>query len=261
MPKLTKKELKLLLDEKVATYNQKEFIINDPVSIPHLFKKRQDIEITGFWSAILSWGQRITIINKSKELFNLMDNAPYDFILNHQEQDLKKLEHFKHRTFNFTDTLYFISFFKQYYSHHETLEDAFMQNVNSGDDMQNGLINFHRLFFSLPDYPTRTRKHIATPERNSACKRLNMFLRWMVRQDSNGVDFGIWQNIKPSQLICPCDLHVMRVARVLGLITEKQNGWKAAKELTANLRKFDPEDPVKYDYALFGMGIDEGFGY
>lgn len=259
--KLRRLELKRLLDEKVETYNNPDFIINDPVSIPHLFKKQQDIEIAGFWAAVLSWGQRVTIINKSRELFNLMDNAPHDFILNHREHDLVRFENFKHRTFNPTDTLYFIEFFKHYYRKYDSLEDAFVQELTAKSDMEKGLINFHHLFFSLPEFPARTRKHVATPERNSACKRLNMFLRWMVRKDANGVDFGLWNKIKPSQLICPCDLHVIRVAGKLGLVRQKQNGWSTARELTANLRKFDPSDPVKYDYALFGMGIVEGFGY
>ena len=262
MPRrLSKSELKQLLDQKVEVYNQINFIINDPVSIPHLFTKKQDIEIAGFWAAVLSWGQRVTIINKSKELFNLMDNSPHDFIMNHQEHELKRFEHFKHRTFNPTDALYFIEFFRQYYQKHTSLEDAFIQGMTEKSDMEKGLINFHHLFFSLSEFPARTRKHVATPERNSACKRLNMFLRWMVRKDDNGVDFGLWQKLKPAQLICPCDLHVIRVAGKLGLINKKQNGWSTAKELTANLRKYDLEDPVKYDYALFGMGIVEGFGY
>ncbi|MFW5761288.1 MAG: TIGR02757 family protein [Cyclobacteriaceae bacterium] len=259
--KLKRSELKQLLDDKVETYNNKDFVINDPVSIPHLFNKQQDIEIAGFWAAVLSWGQRVTIINKSKELFNLMDNSPHDFILNHQEHDLKRFDSFKHRTFNLTDTLYFIEFFKYYYQNHSSLEDAFLQGLTEQSDMEKGLINFHYIFFSLPEFPARTRKHIATPERNSACKRLNMFLRWMVRHDNQGVDFGLWKRIKPSQLICPCDLHVIRVAGKLGLIRQKQNGWSTAKELTANLLRFDANDPVKYDYALFGMGIVEGFGY
>lgn len=253
-------DLKAFLDEKVAQYNQPGFIVNDPIVIPHSYSRKQDIEITGFWASVLAWGQRITIINKCNELFRMMDNAPYDFILHHKEADLKPFVQFKHRTFNATDTLYFIAFFRWYYSRYESLEDAFLEGLDhDAEHLGTGIINFHRLFFSLPDHPDRTRKHIATPERKSACKRINMFLRWMVRNDEQGVDFGLWNRIQPSQLICPCDLHVDRVARKLGLITRKQTDWQTAVELTAHLKEFDPQDPVKYDFALFGLGIEEKF--
>ncbi len=251
-------ELKGFLDEKVALYNNPSFIEDDPISIPHLFQKKQDIEIAGFWTAVLAWGQRRTIINKCKELFALMDFAPYEFVINHSESELKRLESFKHRTFNATDTLYFVHFFNQYYSKHDSLEDAFILPNFNETNIEKGLIKFHHQFFVLEDYPARTRKHIPTPERKSACKRINMFLRWMVRKDNNGVDFGIWDKIHPSQLICPCDLHVDRVARKLGLISRKQTDWQTALELTDNLKKFDPDDPVKYDFALFGLGVIEG---
>ena len=253
-------QLKDFLDQKYEQYNQPGFIEHDPVSIPHAYTKKQDIEITGFWAAVLAWGQRVTIINKCKELFAMMDNAPYDFILNHSEHDLKPFEHFKHRTFNATDTLYFIEFLRQFYQRHTSLEEAFFKHQNpEAETVESGLKGFHELFFDLPDAPQRTRKHIATPARKSACKRLNMFLRWMVRQDNRGVDFGIWQQIKPSQLVCPCDLHVDRVARKLGLIQRKQTDWQTALELTEGLRQLDPNDPVKYDFALFGLGVEEKF--
>lgn len=252
--------LKELLDKKVNQFNQPDFIKDDPISIPHLFSKKQDIEIMGFWVSILAWGQRITIINKCKQLIELMDNSPYDFIMNHEEDDLKRLLNFKHRTFNSTDTLYFIEFFKQYYSKHDSLEYAFSYNMKSDDiNIENGLNGFNKIFFSLDDAPTRTQKHIASPDRKSACKRINMFLRWMVRNDNNGVDFGIWNTIKPSQLICPCDVHVDRVARRLGLIERTKTDWLTAVELTENLKQFDPNDPVKYDFALFGMGVEKYF--
>jgi|SRR6185437_8915842 len=251
-------ELKKFLDEKVEQYNTSAFIENDPVSIPHLFTKKQDIEIMGLWAAVLSWGNRKTIINKCRELIKLMDNAPYDFVLNHKEKDLKPFLTFKHRTFNSTDALYFLHFFRHYYSNSNSLEDAFV--VSKKDEtVETGLINFHNQFVSLPDFPERTKKHISTPERNSACKRLNMYLRWMVRKDKKGVDFGIWNKIKPAQLICPCDVHVDRVARKLGLIQRKQTDWITAVELTQNLKQFDPNDPVKYDYALFTLGVEEKF--
>jgi len=252
--------LRDFLNLKVQEYNRPGFIPNDPVSIPHLFTRKQDIEIAALWAAILAWGQRKTIISKCKELFQKMDNAPYDFVLNHKESELKRFLDFRHRTFNVTDTLYFIHFFKWFYQKYDSLEEAFIyNNIESQQNVEQSLILFHDLFFSLTDYPERTRKHIASPKRNSACKRLNMFLRWMVRKDSNGVDFGIWSRIKPAQLVCPCDLHVERVGRKLGLITKLRPGWDMAIELTAKLRLLDPEDPVKYDFALFGLGVEEKF--
>jgi uncharacterized protein (TIGR02757 family) len=273
--------LKSFLDQKVAQYNRPEFITNDPVSIPHMFSKKQDIEIMGFWAATLAWGQRVTIIKKCRELITLMDGAPYDFIINHEEPDLKKFLHFKHRTFNDIDTLYFISFFRWHYERFESLEDAFVPsneslvilNDSEGSDIkyafrqaqgdtpaEAALNHFRSYFFSLPDFPHRTKKHVSSPTQKSTCKRLNMFLRWMVRKDNNGVDFGIWNKLKPADLICPCDLHVDRVARHLKLITRKQTDWQTALELTEGLKELDPLDPVKYDFALFGLGIEERWG-
>ncbi|MEM1137472.1 MAG: TIGR02757 family protein [Bacteroidota bacterium] len=255
---LKNSQIKALLEKKVETYNQPNFIENDPISIPHGFTKKQDIEIMGFWAAMLSWGQRITIINKCKELIALMDNAPHDFILNHNENELKKFLSFKHRTFNTTDLLYFIAFFKHYYSQNQSLEDAFAMHLGESDEhIEKALAGFHDTFFSLVDAPSRTRKHVATPLRKSACKRLNMFLRWMVRKDKAGVDFGIWTKIKPSQLVCPLDVHVERVAKKLRLLKRKQTDWQAALELNNTLKKFDNNDPVKYDYALFGLGLEK----
>ncbi len=255
---MTSDALKELLDEKVDAYNRPFFIEHDPVSIPHAYSLKQDIELTAFFAATLAWGQRVTIINKCKELFLLMDNSPYQFILNHTENDLKALLKFKHRTFNTTDLLYFIHFFRQYYAVNDSLENAFSAHMSVNDEtIEKGLTGFHNQFFSLSDFPARTKKHIATPARKSACKRINMFLRWMVRIDDRGVDFGIWSSISPSQLVCPCDLHVDRVARSFGLITRKPTDWQTALELTYNLRKMDPLDPVKYDFALFGLGVIE----
>lgn len=252
--------LKDFLDEKVALYNQPGFIPNDPISIPHRFSNKQDIEISGFFAAILAWGQRKTIINKCLELFQLMDNAPHDFLIHHQENDLKPFLEFKHRTFNDVDTLYFIHFLSWFYKNHNSLEEAFLLGqTGEVDAMESILSQFHQFFFSLPEAPNRTRKHIATPARKAACKRIVMYLRWMVRADDRGVDFGIWKKISPAQLICPCDLHVDRVGRKLGLITRKQTDWQTALELTQKLREFDPKDPVKYDFALFGLGIEEKF--
>ena len=254
------KKLKDFLDRKVDEYNQPSFIAPDPISIPHLFSKKQDIEIAGFFASIFAWGNRTTIINKSKGLMALMDNAPHDFITNHSEKDLKRLLQFKHRTFNVTDLLYFILFLKHHYSHSPSLEAAFSRWMDKKDEtIENALIGFHDYFFSLQDAPVRTRKHIATPKRNSTCKRLNMFLRWMVRKDNHGVDFGIWKSISPCQLICPIDVHVARVAHGFNLVQRKQTDWLTALELTDHLRNFDPNDPVKYDFALFGLGVVEKY--
>jgi len=250
--------LKDYLDDKYEKFNRPDFIPNDPISIPHLFTRKQDIEIMGFWAAILSWGQRKTIIAKCEELIVLMGGAPYDFVKNHSENDLKPFLKFKHRTFNDLDTLYFLSFFKDFYQTNESLEQAFLfPEANIQFTTEKHLIHFHSQFFALPDAPKRTQKHISSPISKSACKRLNMFLRWMVRNDGRGVDFGIWHYIQPAQLVCPCDVHVDRVARSLGLVNRKQTDWQTAIELTENLRLFDALDPVKYDFALFGIGIEE----
>ena len=251
------KEIQTLLDAMVSKYNRPEFIPDDPIVIPHRFSLRQDIEISGFFAAMLAWGQRKTIVNKSTELMERMDNAPYDFVLNHTENDLKRLSGYCHRTFNDTDLLYFVSFFRRHYAKSESLESAFVNGHFT--DMEAALTLFHEYFFDDEFAPQRTRKHVATPARKSACKRINMYLRWMVRKDNNGVDFGLWDSIPMSELICPCDLHVERVARSLGLITRKQVDWITAQELTSHLKEFDARDPVKYDFALFGLGIDQRY--
>ncbi len=253
-------DLARFLNDKVKAYNQPFFIKDDPVAIPHLFTKQQDIEIAGFFAAIFAWGIRTTIINKSKELMTLMDNAPHDFCLHHTDNDLKKLLSFKHRTFNATDLLYFVSFFKEHYSRYSSLQSAFSQWMKKGDeDVENALNGFYNYFFSLPHVPPRTLKHIACPAKKSACKRINMFLRWMVRSDKAGVDFGIWKDISPSQLVIPLDLHVARVAAHFKLLNRSNSDWQAAKELTQVLCSFDPKDPCKYDFALFGLGVLEKF--
>ncbi len=256
---MTKSDLKILLDDCVERFNQPNFLDNDPISVPHRFTKKQDIEIAAFWTAILAWGQRKTIINKATELFNLMDGSPHDFILNHREIDRKPFLNFVHRTFQATDTLYFLEFFQWFYQNHQSLEEAFLKKMNpDAAHVGAGLVGFRELFFSLPDAPQRTRKHVPSPETKSSCKRLNMFLRWMVRSDDRGVDFGIWKNIKPSQLLIPLDVHVERHARKFGLLERPQTDWQAVLELTERLREFDPNDPVKYDFALFGLGAISG---
>jgi uncharacterized protein (TIGR02757 family) len=251
--------LKQYLDELVTRYNRPAFIENDPISLPHQFSKLQDIEMVSFWVSMLAWGQRKTIIEKSKQLLALMDNAPHDFVLQHQPQDLKPFLAWKHRTFQATDTLYFLDFFQRYYKENDTLETAFSQFITpDAPDVRAALVGFHHLFFQHENAPDRTRKHVATPERASTCKRLNMFLRWMVRRDAQGVDFGLWQQIQPRQLLMPLDVHVDRVARHFGLIMRKQTDWLTVQELTQNLRAFDADDPVRYDFALFGFGLEGG---
>jgi uncharacterized protein (TIGR02757 family) len=261
---VNKKKLKQFLDRKVIEYNNLSFIPLDPVSVPHKFVKKQDIEIGGFFAATFAWGNRATIINKCKLLMNLMDNAPHDFIVNHNENDRRRFLGFSHRTFNDTDLLYFISFLQHHYKQSSSLEDAFFPSPVTGNSFSKELIEgalnyFNTYFFSLDDVPSRTRKHVASPARNSGCKRLNMFLRWMIRNDGKGVDFGIWYKANPSQLIIPLDLHVARVAKKFGLLQRPTADWRAALDLTRELREFDPHDPTKYDFALFALGIIEKF--
>lgn len=248
-------DLKILFEEKFKQYNQPEFIEQDPISVPHRFSGQQDIEIMAFFAAILAWGQRKTIIKNALKIAELMDNAPYQFLKNHKENDLKRFIGFSHRTFNDTDLLYFISFLKFHYASFDTLETAFTQHYNTSMlNIEPVLIGFEKYFFSLTYFPQRTKKHISSPARKSACKRLCMFLRWMVRNDENGIDFGIWKTIQPAQLICPIDTHVLKIAEKYKLIPNKISGWKAALLLTDFLKTLDINDPVKYDFALFGMG-------
>ncbi len=248
-------ELKSFLDAKADKYNNASFIENDPVSLPHQFAGKQDREIIGLFAALLAWGQRKTIISKCQDLVRRFGGEPYRFIREYGDEDLKGLTGFAHRTFNDTDLYYFVDFLHRHYTRHATLEDAFLHE-GVFHSVEDSLIRFEQTFFDSPDAPPRTRKHVATPRRNSACKRMNMFLRWMVRADNRGVDFGIWNRIPQSALICPIDLHVDRAARKLGLITRKQTDWNTALQLTANLRELDAADPVKYDFALFGMSLE-----
>ena len=254
-------ELKTFLDRKVAEFNRPSFIQEDPILIPHQFSLKQDQEIAGFFAAIFAWGNRTVIIKKARELMSRMDHAPYQFCLNHTDSDLKRLLGFKHRTFNDTDLLYFVAFFNMHFQRFDSLEDAFLMHLPKGEpfSMKTALIHFYHYFFSLPDLPPRTRKHIASPEKKATCKRLNMYLRWMVRKDNNGVDLGIWNRIPMDKLICPIDLHVAKVARKLGLLERKQTDWQAAMDLSAKLLELDPKDPAKYDFALFGLGVVEKY--
>tara|TARA_R110000868_G_scaffold147041_3_gene368197 strand:+ start:827 stop:1591 length:765 start_codon:yes stop_codon:yes gene_type:complete len=254
---LNKKDLKDFLDTKVEQYNNPKFIESDPIQIPHQFNRKEDIEISGFLTATIAWGNRKSIINNANKLMDLLDNAPYDFVLNHQETDLEKLLPFVHRTFNGDDCIQFIKSLQHIYNNHNGLEGVFAEYAEK-HSMQKSISKFKSTFFEI-EHLQRTQKHVSDPLRNSAAKRINMFLRWMVRNDNTGVDFGIWKSINPSQLSCPLDVHSGNVARKLGLLKRKQNDAKALNELDTSLRKLDPNDPVKYDFALFGLGVFEGF--
>lgn len=250
-------DIKALLDARTAFYETPAFIPSDPISIPHRFSKLQDIEIAGLFAATLAWGHRSMIIRNAARLMAWMDDAPHDFILHHEETDLRCFLAFAHRTFNATDLLYFIHFLRHHYGQHSSLEEAFFPKGVGVQTVERALSYFHNYFFSLPDAPARTRKHVATPLRGSACKRLCMYLRWMVRPGP--VDFGLWTRVTPADLICPLDTHVARVATRLRLLTREKSDWKAAVELTTSLRVFDSTDPVRYDFALFSLGADERF--
>lgn len=254
---MTNSEIKDFLDEKVEHYNRPEFITSDPVQIPHLFSKKEDIEIAGFLTATIAWGNRKSILKNAKKLMQLMENSPFQFVMQHQESDLEKLAFFVHRTFNGTDLVFFIKSLRNIYCVHGGMEPIF-QKYAAANSLQPAIHEFKNIFFEVP-HPARTKKHISDPIKNSAAKRINMFLRWMVRNDKHGVDFGIWQHLSPSQLSCPLDVHSGNVGRKLKLLSRKQNDAKAVAELDFSLRKFDRQDPVKYDFALFGLGVFENF--
>lgn len=252
-------DVRSVLEQYADHFNRPSFIEDDPISVPHRFSLLQDIEISGFFAAIMAWGQRPTIIRNANALMQLMDDAPHQFITQHKETDRKRFVDFRHRTFQPDDVLYLIHVLQQYYQQHTSLEDAFANHMTKGDtDVYAALAGYHELIFNQEHVLERTRKHIATPIRKSSCKRLNMFLRWMVRDDDRGVDFGLWKKISPAQLIIPLDLHVGRVARKFGLLDRHINDWQSALQLTEKLREFDKDDPVKYDFALFGVGV-KGF--
>jgi uncharacterized protein (TIGR02757 family) len=253
-------DLKKFLDKKVIEYNKPKFITHDPISIPHRFSKLQDIEIAGFFAATLAWGNRKSILNSCTRLLEFMDNSPYQFITQHDDNDLKKMMGFVHRTFNAMDLYYFISFLHMHYSVNVSLESAFTKTLVATDtSMENGLNGFYNYFFSLEYISERTRKHVAAPVKKSACKRLNMFLRWMVRKDNNKVDFGLWNGIQPHQLVIPLDVHVANVSYRLGLLDNANSNWNNAIILSTKLKQMDANDPTKYDYALFGLGVEEKF--
>ena len=254
---MNKLELKEFLDEKVVLYNHPKFIESDPIQIPHLFTLKEDIEIAGFLTATIAWGNRKMIINNSKRMVTMMGNSPYDFVMHHTDSQLENLDGFVHRTFNSQDFVTFIKGLQNIYKNHQGLESAFAKNQQPLS-MQPSISEFKKLFFEVNHQP-RTMKHVSDPMQGSAAKRINMFLRWMVRQDKAGVDFGIWKSIPMASLSCPLDVHSGNVARKLGLLSRKQNDGKALAELDASLRQLDATDPVKYDFALFGLGVFEGF--
>lgn len=253
---MNKSELKEFLDEKVIQYNTFDFIESDPIQIPHLYSLKEDIEIAGFLSATIAWGNRKMIINNAKKLMDLMGNSPYDFVMSHSQDHLESLDNFVHRTFNSIDAKTFMRGLRHIYMNHEGLETVFSKNQEE-HSLQKSIHEFKKVFFEI-EHLQRTQKHISDPLNNSAAKRINMYLRWMVRND-NKVDFGIWKTIPTSKLSCPLDVHSGNVARKLGLLKRKQNDAKALEELDLALRKLDKNDPVKYDFALFGLGVFEGF--
>lgn len=253
------KEIKELLDEKYFQFNTTAFIETDPISIPHQFSKKEDIEIAGFLIATIAWGQRVSIINNGNKLMRLMNNEPHDFILNFSKKDVSRFEAFVHRTFNATDCVFFLNSLKNIYTKHDGLEKAFDGNLNKDEPDVKQMIGHFRELFLNTKHEQRSEKHISNPLSKSSAKRLCMFLRWMVRKDKLGVDFGIWKSIRTDQLCLPLDLHTGNVSRKLGLLKRTQNDWQAVEEITSVLRKFDPKDPIKYDFSLFGLGAFEGF--
>ncbi|MFC2080429.1 TIGR02757 family protein [Bacteroidota bacterium] len=251
-------QFKEFLDEKVVQYNNVAFISSDPIQVPHRFTKKEDIEIAAFLSAMIAWGQRPTIIRNANRMVELMEGCPADFILQFEEEDLNPFMEFVHRTFNGYDFIYFLKALRNIYTNHGGLEEVFVKGFRQEDSIYGALKFFRKVFFEKVE-AGRTGKHVSDVATNSSAKRLNMFLRWMVRQDKTGVDFGLWKKIPPSALMIPLDVHTGNTARKLGLLTRRQNDWKAVEELTSVLRTFDINDPVKYDFALFGLGVFEKF--
>ncbi len=254
---MEKEVLQEFLDKKVIQYQQPNFIETDPIQIPHLFTSKEDIEIAGFLVATIAWGNRTMILRNGKKMMELMDNSPFDFVMNHSDEDLDSLKAFVHRTFQGVDFIYFIKALKNIYKNHKGLENVLLPRIME-TNYKNSITNFKKVFFSL-NHSYRTEKHVSDPHKNSAAKRIHMFLRWMVREENAGVDFGIWKSHHSKNLSCPLDVHSGRVTRKLGLLERKQNDWKSVTQLDAALRKMDKNDPVKYDFALFGLGVFEKF--
>ena len=250
-------DVKSFLDEKVIRYNQSSFIETDPIQVPKKFNRKENIEISGFLTATIAWGNRLSIINNGQKLMRLMDYQPFDFILNSKDSDLSVLKKFVHRTFNGQDCIYFIQSLKNIYQNYGGLQQVFEVGYRKEETIKSALEHFYTVFFELPG--ERTRKHVSNISKGASGKRLNMFLRWMIRKDNSGVDFGIWNKIPASALMLPLDIHTGNVARKLGILNRKSNDWKAVEEVSAVLRSFNPEDPVIYDFALFGLGAFEKF--
>lgn len=251
-------EIKEFLEHKTKTYCQPSFIETDPISIPHNYSLKEDIEVSGFLTATISWGQRASIIRKATELMNMLDDQPYNFIMHCSHKELHSVSSFVYRTFNGTDCVAFLKAIRNIYLNHNGLEKAFEKGFLKNKSVFDAIVHFRTVFLETP-HQKRTEKHISNPAQGSAAKRINMFLRWMARKDDMGIDFGIWKNISPEYLYCPLDVHVGNVARKLGILKRKQNDWKAVEELTGVLRQMNPDDPVRYDYGLFGLGVFEKF--
>ncbi len=249
-------ELKAFLEQKVILYNTESYIDSDPIQIPHRFSQKEDIEIAAFLTATITWGQRKSIIKNATFLMDLLENSPYDFVMNASKSDLQNVRQFVHRTFNGLDCEYFIYSLRNIYNKHIGLENVFASGYAIENSVFSSLKYFREIFLEI-EHEKRVAKHISDVSSNSAAKRLNMLLRWLVRSDDCGVDFGIWKSIPMSALMMPLDVHVGDVGRALGLLNRKQNDWKALEELMVVLRTFDALDPVKYDYALFGIGVFE----
>lgn len=254
---LKHEDLKKFLDKKVEEFNRPNFIQTDPIQVPKQFSEKEDIEIAGFLTATISWGNRPAIIKNANRLMTLLENQPHDFILNASEKEINRLERFVHRTFNGNDCIYFVHSLRNIYKNHGGLQIVFESGFQHDKTIKSALANFYKIFFELEG--ERTRKHISNVSKGASAKRLNMYLRWLVRKDKNGVDFGLWNGIPTSELMLPLDVHTGNVGRKLGLLHRKSNDWKSVAEITASLRKFDWEDPVKYDFALFGLGVFEKF--
>jgi uncharacterized protein (TIGR02757 family) len=255
MKTINDNELKEFLEEKYEEYNQPVFIENDPISIPHQFDKKEDIEIAAFLTATIAWGNRTSIIKNGTRLMKEMGYFPHEFILNAGEKDLLAFEKFVHRTFNGADTIFFLKALQRIYRDHGGMEKVFSSGYLNEGDLAGTFRYFRKLFLEFP-HEKRIEKHIADVSKNASGKRLCMLLRWMVRNDKRGVDFGLWKNIPTSALMLPLDLHTGNTSRKLGLLQRKQNDWRAVEEITLKLREFDPVDPVKYDFALFGLGVN-----
>ncbi len=255
---MTNEALRLWAEEQRRRFHLPSFVERDPIQVPRSFQRLQDVEIAAFFTSLMAWGRRDLIIRSAKRLMERMDNAPFDFVRGYGAADWRQIEGFVHRTLQASDVLYMLRWLRLYYEQQESLQTAFSRHLSTSDtDITQALVGFRKEFFSLPEAPKRTEKHLSSPEKGgSACKRLCMFLRWLVRVDTaeEGVDLGLWREISPRQLIMPLDVHVLRVANRLGLCGNLKPNWQSAQTLTARLREWSAADPLKYDFAFFGAG-------